>query len=287
MSRVAYVNGRYVPHRNAMVHVEDRGYQLGDGIYEVIEIFDGSMIDETRHLARMHRSLNALSISAPMSDAALKYVLRETVRRNRVNYGGLYLQITRGAARREHVFPDPQPMPALVVIARSTDPRRNDAAATIGARVITMPDLRWARVDIKTIGLLPNVLAKQAAKQAGAREAWLVDQSGFVTEGGSTNAWIVTPDGQLVTRPADYGILRGVTRTTVMDLAAELGLSITERPFTVAEAKAAREAFMTAATTMVMPVVFIDDVPVGDGRPGPLALKLRGKFHQFAETSGR
>jgi D-alanine transaminase len=285
VSRIAYVNGRYLPHAHATVHIEDRGYQLADGVYEVCEVRGGVLIDERRHLARLHRSLDALAIAPPMGDAALGIVLRETVRRNRVRDGMVYLQVTRGVARRDHAFPDPPVKPALVVTARSIDPAKGEASAATGIAVVTMPDIRWGRVDIKTVALTPNVLAKQAARAAGSREAWLVDADGFVTEGASTNAWIVTAAGELVTRRADHHILGGVTRLTLMDLARTERLAVVERPFTVAEAKAAREAFITAATTLVMPVVTIDGAPVGDGRPGPLAARLRAQFHTAAERS--
>jgi len=285
MSRIAYVNGRYVPHARAAVHIEDRGYQFGDGVYEVCEVRDGALIDETRHLARLARSLGELKIRPPMPDAALRIVLCETIRRNRVRDGIVYLQVTRGVARRDHYFPAADVQPALVVTARASDRTKVEATAAAGAAVITVPENRWPRVDIKAIGLLPNVLAKQQAREAGAREAWFVDPQGFVTEGGSTNAWIVTAAGALVTRPADAGILRGVTRTTVFDMARELGLSVEERAFSVDEAKAAREAFITAATTIVTSVIMIDGAPVGDGAPGPVARELRRRFHDFAERA--
>jgi D-alanine transaminase len=283
MSRIAYVNGRYVPHADALVHVEDRGYQFADGVYEVCEVRDGRLIDEPRHLARLWRSLRELKIRAPMAESALKVVLRETVRRNRVRDGIVYLQVTRGVARRDHYFPAASVRPAVVVTARSADRAKAEAAAAAGVKVVTMPENRWPRVDIKSVALLPNVLAKQQAKEAGAREAWYVDRDGNVTEGGSTTAWIVTAEGMLVTRPADQGILQGVTRATVMDMARDLQIRFEERPFTVAEAKAAREAFMTAATAIVTPVVSIDGTAVGDGAPGKVALELRRRFHEFAD----
>jgi D-alanine transaminase len=208
--------------------------------------------------------------------------MRETIRRNLVDYGIVYLQISRGVSRRDHAFPPAGTAPAIVVTARNLDLASAEKMAADGVAVISVPENRWARVDIKSVSLLPNVLARQAAKEQGAREAWLVDAEGFVTEGAASNAWIVTSEGTLVTRPAETGILRGVTRTTLLDLLASERLTLAERPFTVDEAKAAREAFVTAATTLVMPVVRIDGVPVGDGRPGPLARKLRAEFHRFA-----
>ena len=285
MSRIAYVNGRYVPHQDASVHVEDRGYQFADGVYEVCEVRGGHLIDERRHLDRLDRSLSELRIAAPMSRAALSLVLHETVRRNGVVNGMVYLQVTRGVARRDHVFPAPQTPPSVVVTARRSDFASQEALAASGVKVISVPENRWARVDIKSVGLLPNVLAKQAAKEAGARDAWFVDASGHVTEGASTNAWIVTADGTIVTRPAEEGILRGITRTVVMEEASALGYRVEERPFTLAEAHGAAEAFITAASTLVMPVIAIDGEPVGNGKPGPVATLLRRKFHDFTEFS--
>ncbi|MBO0755546.1 MAG: D-amino-acid transaminase [Bradyrhizobiaceae bacterium] len=285
MSRVAYVNGRYLPHQDAMVHVEDRGYQFSDGVYEVCEVRDAKLVDERRHLGRLQRSLNELRIRLTMPFSALSIILHETIRRNRVRDGILYLQVTRGVARRDHAFPAPQTAPSLVVTARNLDGSKREKEAQEGISVITLADLRWARVDIKSIALLPNVLAKQAAREQGAREAWLVDGKGFVTEGSSANAWIVTNDGKVVTRPADHGILRGISRTVVLDVIAALGLQLEERPFTVAETYAAREAFVTAASQIVLPVIRVDGRPVGNGRPGPIATKLRHEFHRYAEFS--
>ena len=248
MPRIAYVNGRYVRHAEAAVHIEDRGYQFADGVYEVCEVARGHIMDMTRHLDRLNRSLGELEISWPLARNALQIVMREVIRRNRVVNGLVYLQVTRGVASRDHVFPAAA-TPALVVTAKRTDPAAAAKRAETGLKVITVPESRWERVDIKTVGLLPNVLARQKAKLAGAQEAWFVDPDGTVKEGAATNAWIVTRDGRLVTRPAEHGILRGVTRATIFDLAAKLGLEIEERGFTVDEAKAAREAFITAATT--------------------------------------
>ncbi|MFG1281265.1 D-amino-acid transaminase [Xanthobacter autotrophicus] len=285
MSRIAYVNGRYLPHRHASVHVEDRGYQFADGVYEVCEVLDGHLVDERRHLDRLERSLRELLIPAPMSRVALANVLAEVVRRNGVRDGLVYLQITRGVARRDHAFPPAGTKPAVVVTARRSDRRGQEALAAKGVAVITVPENRWPRVDIKSISLLPNVLAKQQAKEAGAREAWFVDGGDFVTEGASTNAWIVTAGKTIVTRSAESGILRGITRTVVLEVAADLGYRVEERPFTVAEALAAEEAFITAATTVVMPVVRLDGHAIGAGTPGEVATTLRLKFHDFSEVS--
>jgi D-alanine transaminase len=283
MSRIAYVNGRYRPHRDALVHVEDRGYQFADGVYEVCEVRGGRIVDERRHMARLTRSLAELRIALPMPLSALSIVLHETVRRNRVRDGIVYLQVTRGVARRDHAFPAPGTAPSIVVTARTLDIAKADQVAADGIAVIILSDNRWARPDIKSVSLLPNVLAKQAAREAGAREAWFVDAKGFVTEGSSSNAWIVTADGDVVTRPVDNRILNGISRTVVLDAIAAQGLRLAERPFTAAEAKAAREAFVTAASQIVQPVVRIDGQAVGDGRPGPVATALRREFHRHAE----
>lgn len=283
MSRIAYVNGRYVPHRSAAVHVEDRGYQFSDGVYEVCEIWNGFVVDETRHLDRLERSLRELLMAMPMARAALKVVIREVVRRNRVRDGLVYLQVTRGVSPRDHAFPPKGTAPSLVVTAKSVPQQKGDRLAAEGVGVITLPDNRWERVDIKSVSLLPNVLAKQKAKEAGAREAWFVDRDGFVTEGSSTSAWIVTPDGVLVTRPNGTGILPGITKVTAAEVARRAGFKVEERKFTVAEAKAAREAFITAASTVVMPVVRIDGEAVANGHPGSIATQLRAAFHDVAE----
>jgi D-alanine transaminase len=284
MSRIAYVNGRYRPLSEAMIHVEDRGFQFSDGVYEVCEVRGGLLVDERRHMARLRRSLDAVRIDLPMAFTALGIVLRETVRRNRVRDGLVYLQVTRGAARRDHGFPPAGTAPGMVVTARSLDPARERTAAE-GIAVITVPDIRWARVDIKAVSLLPNVLAKQAAREQGAREAWFVDAKGFITEGSSSNAWIVTAGGEVVTRPADHSILDGISRAVVLDAVAAQGLTLVERAFTAKEAQAAREAFVTAASQIVQPVVRIDGKPVGDGCPGPVAIALRREFHRHAELS--
>lgn len=290
MSRVVYVNGRWLPQHAATVHVEDRGYQFADGVYEVCEVRGGRLVDERRHTERLTRSLSELRIPLPLPVSALSVVLHEIVRRNRLRDGVVYLQITRGVARRDHGFPPAGTAPSLVVAARRIDPEQGDRTAQTGIAVVTMPETRWARVDIKSIALLPNVLAKQAAREQGAREAWFVDRDGYVTEGASSNAWIVTPGGKVVTRPLGTDILRGISREVVKDVleARDLGagpLDFEERPFTVAEALGAREAFVTAASQIVMPVVRIDGRPIGSGVPGPVAAALRRTFHSRAEFS--
>ena len=284
MARYAYVNGRYVDHRQARVHIEDRGYQLADGVYEVVGVRDGRLIDEGPHIDRLDRSLRELRIAWPVSRAALSYIVRELMRRNRLRDGLIYIQVTRGVARRDHAFPTTPIKPALVLTTKNT--KRAEADPGPGIAVKSQPDIRWERCDIKTVALLPNVLAKQAAREVGAYEAWLVDRDGQVTEGASTNAWIVTQDDELVTRQTDTGILAGITRLTLKSLAKDLQLKVVERPFTLAEAKRAKEAFISSATSFVTPVVKIDGEPVGDGKVGPTARRLREEYVRFA-TSGQ
>lgn len=285
MSRIIYVNGQYLPAREACVHVEDRGYQFADGVYEVCEVQGGRLVDAPRHLKRLQRSLNELRITLPMSAASITFVLKEVVRRNRLNYGIVYLQITRGVARRDHAFPSHPITPSMVVTAKSLSERKNAETAAKGISVITTAENRWPRVDIKSTSLLPNVLAKQEAKERGAYEAWYVDRDGHVTEGSSSNAWIITRDGKLITRHADSGILSGITRAVLMDVASALQLRFEERAFTPDEAAMAAEAFVTSATQLVMPVVTIDNQTIGDGKPGPISKRLREEFHRFAHFS--
>jgi D-alanine transaminase len=283
MSRIAYVAGQYLPHRQAAVHIEDRGYQFGDGIYEVIAVMGGHLVDEERHLARLNRSLTELRINPPMNDSALKIVIREVVRRNGVDTGIVYLQVTRGVAPREHAFPKAA-KPVLVVTSRRSRPP-DPRLGRDGIAVITIPDIRWQRCDIKSVALVANVLGKQQAREASAYEAWQVDREGQVTEGTSTNAWIVTADDSVITRAADHAILNGVTRAAILDIIQREGYRLVERPFTVAEARAAREAFLTSTTADLLPVVRIDGAPVADGKPGPLSRKLREAYFHHAAVA--
>jgi D-alanine transaminase len=284
MSRIAFVNGVYRRHSEAVVHIEDRGYQFGDGVYEVCEICDGALIDEEPHLARLERSLAALRIDPPVGIAAIKIIMREVIARNHVRDGLAYIQVTRGVAPRDHGFPL-QARASLVVTARANDRRNGEARAAVGVKVVALPDERWRRPDIKSLQLLPNVLAKQTAREQGAYEAWLVDDQGRVTEGSSTNAWILTKDAVLVTRQADQAILRGVTRSTLIAALTAEGLRVEERPFTLEETYAAREAFLTSAGNGVLPVVAVNDRPIGDGAPGATTRALREKFRRFASIS--
>lgn len=285
MPRVAYVNGRYQRHSDAAVHVEDRGFQFADGVYEVCEVRHGFIVDLTRHLNRLERSLGELAMDMPMSRAALTQVIREVLRRNHVKNGLYYLQVTRGAAKRDHVFPAPGTPMTVVVTAKSTDPSVIAKKNANGISAITVPDNRWDRVDIKSVGLLPNCMARQQAKEAGAQEAIYVDKDGTVKEGAATNVWIVDESGTLVTRPAEHGILRGITRTTLMDIAAKLGLPVREGYFTVDEMLKAREVFITAATSICFPVVSIDDQTIANGHPGSVSQKIREAFFDIAEKT--
>lgn len=281
MSRVAYVNGTYRPHSQAVVHIEDRGFQFADGVYEVWSVFDGKLADYEGHMERLGRSLTELRIEIPMTSPALGVVLRETIRRNRVRNGIVYLQITRGTAPRDHAFPKGV-APSVIVTSKSINLPAGEEKAAKGAAGITHPDIRWGRCDIKTVGLLPNALAKQAAREKGAYEAILVDEMGMVTEGSSTNAWIVDENGKLRTRDTQANILRGITRAAIMKLVKEEGIELDERPFSVEEAKKAKELFVTAASSFVMPLVSLDGDKIGDGKPGPIATRLRAVYLEQA-----
>ncbi len=279
MPSFAYVNGQYVPLREAFVHIEDRGYQFADGVYEVCLVVSGRLWDIDGHLARWARSLAALSIDPPISDRALRIVINKLIARNRLKDALVYLQATRGVARRNHPFPIQAVLPSLVMTARHFDLGKSDLVAQKGVEVITAPDIRWGRADIKSISLLPNVLAKEAARRDGALEAWLV-RNGCVTEGAASNAWIVAKSGALITHPLGNEILGGITRETLLACARDLQIKVEERPFSVEEAFGAREAFLTSATNLVMPVVRIDRHAVGDGRPGEVSRRLREAYKE-------
>jgi D-alanine transaminase len=287
MSRIAYVNGRYVPQPDASVNIEDRGYQFGDGIYEVVHLFDGRFIDEDLHLARLERSLREIALPMPMPRASLRMVLREVARRNRVTEGLLYMQVTRGVARRDHAFPNKPIPPALVVTVKRIPPYPTNVDRW-GAAVITMPDLRWARCDIKTVNLLPNCLARQAAREKGAIEAVLFDEAtGMVTEGAATSFWIVDEAGIIRTRPLSDAILPGCTRAALMAELQEAGIVFEERAFSMEELRRAREAFITSATSFVKPITKIDGAPVGDGEVGPVVRKLFDIFARHVKGAMR
>jgi D-alanine transaminase len=280
--RISYVNGRYVPHGEAGVHVEDRGLQLGDSIYEVCNVSGGALIDEEPHLDRMERSLREIRMPMPMARDALKLVMREVVRRNRVHHGFIYIQITRGVARRDHAVPLAPLKPGLMISARNVPLSVLAKKLATGVKAITRPDERWARRDIKTTQLLPNVLARTDAREAGALEAWLLDADGFITEGAVANAWIVDASGQVVTRALSNDVLPGVTRQVVLQAAAEAQLPVVQRKFTLAEALAAKEAFITSSTSTAIGVVAIDGKVIGTGEPGPLTRRIHDLYAKKA-----
>lgn len=277
MSRIAYVNGRYLPHREASVHIEDRGHQFADGIYEVIAIWKGRPVDLAGHFDRLETGLAELKIPMPMTRPVLAHILRETVRRNKVTDGIVYLQINRGTAPRVHTWSQTL-KPSVVATARPMLSIRNQVVED-GVKVISVEDIRWKRRDIKTVGLLPNAMAKQKAAEAGCYEVFQVDKDGMVTEAGASNAWIVDQQGRLVTRPLGHEILPGITRATLLNIARANGIEVVERAFSLEEAKAAREAFVSGTTAFVMPVVQIDDAVVGNGKPGSVATRLRALYY--------
>ncbi|MGB0683286.1 MAG: D-amino-acid transaminase [Magnetovibrionaceae bacterium] len=283
MGAVAYVNGRFVAHGSASVHIEDRGYQFADGVYEVMAVHNGHMIDLDRHMTRLDRSLGELQIAWPVSGAVLRHIMAELIRRNRLIDGIVYLQITRGVAPRDHAYPE-KAKPALVLTTKRFPPFEIENLSK-GVTVVTVEDIRWRRRDIKSISLLPNCMGKQVAREAGAYEAWMVED-GFVTEGTSSNAWILSAENELITRKPNRDILNGITRIDLVEVAGQMGVPVVERSFTVEEAKAAREAFVTSTTSFVRPIIKIDDTVIGDGRPGPMGRKLlEGFFDHIAKDT--
>jgi D-alanine transaminase len=276
MARIAYVNGRYRPLQSAAVAPEDRGYQFGDGVYEVIMVLGGRFHDLERHLDRLQRSLAAIEIPPPMARPALLSVLGETLRRNRLSDALVYLQVSRGTAPRNHAFPK-RACPSLVVtVRRPAFPGKREREEGVG--VITLPDLRWGRCDIKSINLLPNVLARQSAAAAGCREAWLIDRDGHVTEGSASNAYIVDGAGRLITHPLDQRILGGITRSVVLELARDEGIEVVEQPFSLDEAHRAREAALSSTTSWLLPVTSIDGRPISNGMPGHVVRRLMTRY---------
>lgn len=277
MSRIAYVNGRYLPQRDASVNIEDRGYQFADGVYEVVHLYQDRFIDCDRHMARLERSLGEIRVTPPMGRDAMLHVLREVARRNRVTDGILYMQITRGVSRRDHAFPIKPVVPAMVVTVRRLPPYPSNVEKWATAAV-THADERWARCDIKSVGLLANVLAKQAAREAGAYEAILIDAAGQVTEGSSTSAWIVDAEGVLRTRFLDHNILPGCTRDALLALLGEERIVVSETSFTEADLRGAREVFVSSASSFVKPIVSLDGAKVGSGDVGPITRRLFDLF---------
>ena len=284
MSRIVYLNGSFVPFEEARIPIMDRGFLFADGIYEVSAVLNGRLVDHEAHLARLDRSLAEIRIANPYSAAEWTRLQEELVRRNGLAEGLVYMQVTRGVAERDFAFPK-EAEPTVMMFTQVKSITRSPAAET-GVAVVTVPDLRWKRRDIKSVALLAQVLAKQAAAEAGVYEAWMVEE-GYVTEGSSSTAFIVTTEGRIVTRPLSHAILPGITRLAVMQLAQENGLALEERPFTVEEALAASEAFLTSASSFVMPVVAIDGKPVGSGAVGPQARRLRSLYLDMASAPAR
>ena len=282
MSRIVYVNGRFVPETEAHVSVFDRGFLFGDGVYEVSSVLGGGLVDNAAHLARLERSLGELAMASPASPDEIVQAQKKLIARNGLEEGVVYLQITRGPADRDFAYPS-EPEPTLVMFTQKKSLVDNPQAA-LGITVVTMPDLRWRRRDIKTVGLLAASMAKQAALDAGADDAWMVED-GFVTEGTANNTWIVTAEGVVVTRHLGNEILHGITRAVVLQLARERQIAIEERPFTLEEAKGAAEAFITSASTFVLPVIGIDGETVGDGTPGPITRRLREIYIESARAN--
>jgi D-alanine transaminase len=280
MARIAYVNGRYGPITSSTVPIEDRGFQFADSVYDVLKLIRGRMVDADRHVARLRRSLAELRIMPPCSNGALLQIVKETLRRNALNDALIYIQVTRGTAPRNHPFPASVKSTLVVTVRRLKLPSAKEMEE--GTQVVTQPDQRWGRCDIKSTGLLANVLAKQAAQEAGCREAWLVrggtSDDAVVTEGSSTNAWIVDEHGVLRTHPASHAILGGVTRAVLMELAHAQGIVVEERAFTLSELSCAREAFLTSATSLVLPVTTVDGKPVANGMPGEMTRQLMATY---------
>ncbi len=283
MSRTVYVNGEYLPEEDAKISVFDRGFLFADGVYEVSSVLDGKLIDNEGHMIRLHRSLNELDMPAPCSDDEIEAAQMKLIQDNNITEGLVYLQVTRGAADRDFAYP--KDAKASLVMFTQAKPLLNDPTADNGISVVTLPDLRWGRRDIKTVGLLYPCMAKMEAKAKGANDAWLMDDDGFVTEGTSNNAYIVTKEGTIVTRHLSNDILHGITRKAVLAIAEELDLKIEQRPFTPEEAYDAQEAFFTSASAFVMPVVKMDDKDIADGKPGPITQKLRAMYIKIAQES--
>ena len=273
MPRIAYVNGRYVSAAQPAIFIEDRGFQFADGVYEVCAVMNGHILDWAPHLARLHYSLDALQIASPMGDRPLRIVAERLIRENRLREAILYIQITRGVARRDHGFPA-NAVPTLVMMAHRFNFARRVTEQEKGVSAISVPDIRWARRDIKSVSLLPNVLAKQEARTAGAFEAIMVDDGGMITEGGSTNIWMVDQSGRIVTRSLSPAILAGITRAAVLHLAGQKGEKVEERAFSLKEAQDAAELFLTSTTAPCLSIVSLNGQPVGKGRPGPVARRL-------------
>ncbi len=282
MSRTVYVNGAFVPEAEATVSIFDRGFLFADAVYEVSTVLDGKLVDNIAHMERLKRSLAELKMPAPVPVDDIPALMEELVARNGVDQGLVYLQVSRGAAERDFVFPA-DPKPSLVMFTQTKNVESTPASEN-GLRVVTLDDTRWARRDIKTTQLLAQSLAKQEAVERGGDDAWMVED-GYVTEGSSNNAFIITTDGTIITRQLSNSILHGITRRVVLEIAEAEGLSVEQRPFTVEEAQGAAEAFSTSASGFVMPVVAIDGKTLSQGVPGPTTRKLRARYIELARET--
>ncbi len=284
MPRIIYVNGRYVDRHVAAIHAEDRGYLFADGVYDAFELRRGVIIDLQRHMDRLFRSMSEIDMSNQPTKQTMEHIVKETVRLNRYHNGFVYLQVTRGVASRDFAFPSPDTPLSIICMVYNSLSGAMDQLARSGVKVITCRDIRWKRPDIKSILLLPSVLARQAARRQQAFEAWMLDDQGFITEGAASNAWIISKDNELITRPRDHAILGGITRQAVFELVEQENLALLERPFTLEEALDAKEAFITACSITVMPVVKIDGAAIGNGKVGMLTTRLRQLYQNRIET---
>ena len=282
MARIVYVNGEYVDEADAKISVFDRGFLFADGVYEVSSVLNGKLIDNKGHMLRLHRSLNELTLDAPATDDEIEAAQKALIEKNNLKEGLVYLQVTRGVADRGFHFPENTPT-SLVMFTQELNVIDSPAAKK-GMSIVTVPDIRWGRRDIKTVQLLAPSMAKMAAKAAGADDAWM-EEDGYITEGSSNNAYIITQDGTIVTRHLGNEILAGITRKAIVRLAAENNMKVEERLFTAEEAKNAAEAFISSATTFVTPVVSLDGEKIGDGTPGPVTQKLREFYIEEALAS--
>jgi D-alanine transaminase len=282
MSRIAYVNGSYIPQPQATTHIEDRGYQFADGVYEVVALIGGKLLDFEPHIDRLDYSLNELKIKQPVSRPALRHIIHTVIQKNRLKDGMVYLQVTRGVATRNHEFPQ-QSRPVLVITCRYICQKKIETMRQHGIKVISLPDIRWARPDIKSISLLPNILGKQQAIEKGAYEAILINRDGFITETNSTNFWIILENGVLQTHPASQEILNGITRQRLIQIANSIGLKIKEQPFTLDDAYVAKEAFLSSSISGILPVTQINDYKLGTGQPGNIVSQLIQHYRQFSK----
>lgn len=282
MARVAYINGRYSPHNQATIHIEDRGLQFADSVYEVVYVYKGQLIDAIPHLDRLSYSLGELEIPLPMKQRPLLLVIEEMIRRNQLSTGLIYIQVTRGTAPRDFPYPR-QAKPNIMMTARAMTPF-DPTQSLKGIRVMSLPDIRWLRRDIKTTALLAASMSKEKALSAGFDDAWLLDSNNLITEGTSNNAWIINQDGSLQTRPPSYDILNGITRRSIMALAQKKNIPVIEKAFSLEEAYAAQAAFISSASACIKPIVQINDQKIADGQVPPIAQEIANLYHQFLES---